>query len=109
MVLIEPGAIATPIWDRGIAAADTLYAAMPPAAHERYGRLVDTMRSLAIGQAQERRPARGRRADHRHGAHDADSPRTRYVVGDERRIQAVLSRVLPGRALDKVLTECSRT
>ena len=50
IVLVEPGSIATPIWDRSLAAADALYAAMPPIAHYRYDALVNTLRSMALKQ-----------------------------------------------------------
>src|SRR3954471_419193 len=39
VVLIEPGAIRTPIWERGIRAADALWDALPPVARERYRHL----------------------------------------------------------------------
>ena len=54
--LVEPGAIATPIWDRGIAAADALWDAMPPVAHERYGTLVATLRGEAEQQGVKGEP-----------------------------------------------------
>jgi NAD(P)-dependent dehydrogenase (short-subunit alcohol dehydrogenase family) len=104
VVLVEPGAIATPIWDRGIAAADRLYATMPPAAHERYGRLVDTMRNLAVDQGKEGDPPEAV-ARIIATALSAKHPRTRYVVGSSARIQAGLNRVLPGRAMDRVLAK----
>ena len=54
--IVEPGAIATPIWERGSATADALFAAMPPDAHERYGELVATMRAEAAKQPVEGLP-----------------------------------------------------
>ena len=56
VVLVEPGAIATPIWKRGIEAGDALWNAMPPRAHERYAKLVDTIRKEAEKQATEGDP-----------------------------------------------------
>ena len=43
VILIEPGAIATPIWDRGGQAADELIADAPPAVLERYSAQITTL------------------------------------------------------------------
>ena len=67
MILVEPGAIATPIWGRSLASADALYGAMPPIAHERYGRLVAKVRAMAVRQGEEAiRPRRWRGSSPRH-------------------------------------------
>src|SRR6201999_3597552 len=92
--VVEPGGTATPIWNRGLDAADALWSAMPAAAEARYGRLVEAMR---------------RRAEHlaEHGdppevvagaivtALTAARPRARYVTGRSARVQVALARVLP--------------
>jgi NAD(P)-dependent dehydrogenase (short-subunit alcohol dehydrogenase family) len=104
VVLVEPGAVATPIWDRSIAAADALFGAMPPVAHERYGGLVATLRGMAAQQGQEGEPAEAV-ARVIATALAATRPRTRYVVGRSARIQAGLARALPGRAMDRVLAK----
>jgi NAD(P)-dependent dehydrogenase (short-subunit alcohol dehydrogenase family) len=105
--VIEPGAISTPIWERGIATGDRLWEAMPPEAHARYGALVETLRREAAKQATHGDPpeavARAIIA-----ALTAERPRTRYVVGSSARRQALLARLLPGRALDAVLTYAIR-
>jgi NAD(P)-dependent dehydrogenase (short-subunit alcohol dehydrogenase family) len=102
VIVVEPGAMATPIWDRGIATADALYAEMPPAAHERYGELVRVMRGQAEVLGREGDPPE-RVAETIVRALTARRPRTRYVVGRDAQIQAALARALPGRALDAVL------
>jgi NAD(P)-dependent dehydrogenase (short-subunit alcohol dehydrogenase family) len=100
--LIEPGAIATPIWDRGIAAADALWNAMPPVAHERYATLVATLRGEASQQGVKGEPPEAV-ARVVVAALTARTPRTRYVIGRDARIQAVLARALPGSAMDALL------
>jgi NAD(P)-dependent dehydrogenase (short-subunit alcohol dehydrogenase family) len=100
--VIEPGAIATPIWDRGIDAADALWTAMPPVAHERYGALVATLRGHAEKAGVDGDPPESV-ARTIVTALTASTPRTRYVIGRDARIQALLGRVLPGRAMDAVL------
>ena len=102
VALIEPGAIATPIWERGIAAADALWNAMPPIAHERYGTLVATLRGEAEQQGVKGEPPEAV-ARIVTTALTAGTPRTRYVIGRDARIQAGLSRALPGRAMDALL------
>ncbi len=102
VTLIEPGAIATPIWERGIAAADALWNAMPPVAHERYGPLVATLRGEAEQQGAKGEPPEAV-ARIVATALTAGTPRTRYVIGRDARIQAGLARVLPGRAMDALL------
>jgi NAD(P)-dependent dehydrogenase (short-subunit alcohol dehydrogenase family) len=105
--VIEPGAIATPIWDRGIAAADALWDAMPPIAHERYGPLVAKLRGQAehLGVKGEPPEAVARIVV---SALTAPTPRTRYVIGRDARIQALLGRALPGRAMDALLAAVLR-
>jgi NAD(P)-dependent dehydrogenase (short-subunit alcohol dehydrogenase family) len=100
--LVEPGAIATPIWDRGIAAADALWNAMPPVAHERYGTLVATLRGQAEQAAVKGEPPEVV-ARIVVNALTASTPCTRYVIGRDARIQALLARALPGRAMDALL------
>ena len=74
--IVEPGAIATPIWERGGATADALFAAMPPDAHERYGELVDDDARGGHEAARRGPPARGGRERDRQGA-DARSAHAR--------------------------------
>ncbi len=100
--IIEPGAIATPIWERGIASGDALWNALPPLAHERYGGLVATLRGEAEKLGTEGDPPEAV-ARVVVAALTAARPRTRYLVGRDAKIQAVLARVLPGRALDALL------
>jgi NAD(P)-dependent dehydrogenase (short-subunit alcohol dehydrogenase family) len=102
IVLVEPGAIATPIWKRGIEAGDALWNAMPPRAHERYTRLVDTIRKEAGKQATEGDPPEAV-ARVIATALTTRHPRTRYVVGRDARIQALLGRALPAKAIDKLI------
>jgi NAD(P)-dependent dehydrogenase (short-subunit alcohol dehydrogenase family) len=104
VVLVEPGAIATPIWDRSLAAAGALYDAMPSVAHERYDRLVAKLSGMAAKQGEEGDPPEAV-ARVIATALATPRPRTRYVVGRSARIQAVLARALPGRAMDMVLAK----
>jgi len=102
VILVEPGSIATPIWERSLASADALYNAMPPIAHERYGRLVGKARAMAERQGEEGDPPEAV-ARIIATALTTPHPRTRYVIGRNARITAALTRALPGRAMDKTL------
>jgi len=102
VVVIEPGAIATPIWERGVAAADTLWEAMPPAAHERYGKLVASLRTRGVALRTEGEPVQ-LAVDTIMKSLTAPRPRTRYVIGRQAQVQALLGRVLPDRAVDALL------
>lgn len=102
VVLVEPGSIATPIWDRSLKAADALYDAMPPVAHERYDKLVSSLRALAQRQGEEGLPPEAV-ARIVATALVTERPRTRYVIGRSARIQAAAARLLPGRAVDRLL------
>ena len=102
VIVIEPGAIATPIWDRGIATADALWEAVPADGHARYGKLVNGMRSRAKELGSTGIPAEDAAAVIVE-ALTTEKPRARYVIGDQARIQALLGRFLPDRAADAVL------
>ena len=67
--LIEPGAVVTPIWERGRETADRLEAEMGDQARARYGKLADKIR---VGDREDPRPRRaaGRSGEgDRGGAH----------------------------------------
>lgn len=100
--LLEPGAVATPIWQKANDAIGPLTAALPEAAHRLYGRALDRMTAVVEGQAKAAIPAR-RVADAVTHALTASSPRTRYVIGREARVTAAMRGLLPDRAFDRLV------
>src|SRR4051794_41165569 len=102
VVLIEPGGVATPIWERGMSRADALWEAMPAEAHARYGRLYAVMRAQSEKLARDGDPAEALAAVLA-DVLEARRPRVRYVFGRGARVEAALARVLPDRAFDAVL------
>jgi NAD(P)-dependent dehydrogenase (short-subunit alcohol dehydrogenase family) len=100
-VLIEPGAVATPIWETSIAAADRLREALPAEGGERYGQAMDAARESA-----RRSAARGVAPDEVAKvvarALTVRRPRPRYLVGRDARIAAVVA-ALPDRLRDRLL------
>jgi NAD(P)-dependent dehydrogenase (short-subunit alcohol dehydrogenase family) len=97
VLLVEPGVIATPIWETSRQAGQQNIARMPPAAAEFYGR---TLAAL------DRRTARGmggappeKVADAVAHALTARRPRIRYVVGLDARARLAMQ-LLPTRLQD---------
>jgi NAD(P)-dependent dehydrogenase (short-subunit alcohol dehydrogenase family) len=101
VIAIQPGTIATPIWDKGTVELETQLAAMTPEQRELYGHRLATMPKLI-----ERTAKMGIKPDRVAGvvekALTAERPRTRYRVGDAHVLLA-LKRVLPARVLDRLL------
>jgi NAD(P)-dependent dehydrogenase (short-subunit alcohol dehydrogenase family) len=100
VVVVQPGAIATPIWDKGIAAA--LDSAMTEEQRRRYS----TINARALQQAREASvngvpPERVAEVITR--AVTVSRPRTRYLVGRDAKITARLVALLPDRALDRMI------
>lgn len=100
--IIEPGAVATPIWEKSTDEAARLREATDPRVIEVYGERMEKMSALATKTG-----ARGVDPDEVAAAVEqaltADKPRTRYVVGREAKIQARLGSVLPARAMDRLI------
>jgi NAD(P)-dependent dehydrogenase (short-subunit alcohol dehydrogenase family) len=100
--LIEPGAVATPIWQKSLRAGEQVIARLPQSAHELYGRAIAAMTRIA-----EREERTGVAPEKVAGAicHALLSPRprTRYRVGLEAHALFALKRVLPDRAFDQLL------
>jgi NAD(P)-dependent dehydrogenase (short-subunit alcohol dehydrogenase family) len=100
--IIEPGAIATPIWEKSSAAADGLMNDMPPEAESLYGNLIAAVRDEA-----ERIPERGLPpqavAEVVEHALTARRPKTRYLVGRDAKSRALVARFLPDRVFDRLV------
>lgn len=92
--LVEPGAVATPIWQRTLDASE-----MPP---EPYARMAENLRAMALEAAETGMPV-SIVANAVVEALTARRPRTRYVLGRSARVQAALARVLPTRVFDKLI------
>src|SRR4051794_1070405 len=102
VIVVEPGAIATPIWERGIATADAIWDAVPEDGHQRYGRLVTSLRDRAKELGTTGLPVEDAAALIVNALTTA-KPRPRYVIGRQAKIQAAVGRFLPDRASDALL------
>jgi len=98
VVLIEPGAVATPIWNRGVTSSEELVDLLPPEATERYGAQMAAVRKNALRSAEGGlAPERAARVVVK-ALTDAN-PRPRQLIGRDARIAAALVRLLPHRAI----------
>jgi len=95
VILIEPGAIATPIWTRGAAAGDELIGQVPAAGRERYAAQVAAARKQATRSASRGLPPQ-RAAQIVVRALTTRNPRPRYLVGTDAHAAAVVA-TLPYR------------
>lgn len=102
VAVIEPGSIDTPIWERAVRSYQEMAARAPAAQEKLYGerlaRLQDgARRTAARGIAPEKV------AEAIADALTARRPRTRRRVGLDAQGQVLLRRLLPDRALDRLL------
>jgi NAD(P)-dependent dehydrogenase (short-subunit alcohol dehydrogenase family) len=100
--VIEPGAVDTPIWDKGLAEADEIEARVGPELRDVYARGIAVMRRFAADAPNRAVPPDevAKAIEH---ALTAPRPRTRYVVGGQARVLIALRRALPDRAFDALL------
>jgi NAD(P)-dependent dehydrogenase (short-subunit alcohol dehydrogenase family) len=99
VAVIEPGTIATPIWDKGIQSGDELEASLSEQARRDYGPLITTVRTASEQGARTGLPPDAVAKDVAH-ALTAKRPRTRYLVGREAKSRALLARRVGDRAVD---------
>ena len=101
VVCIEPGSIATPIWEKGLSEFDARAERLPAKAQEYYGALLPKLRALTERSAGMGIPP-ARVADVVLHALTARRPRTRYLVGNDARLQSLVGR-MPDRIRDAAL------
>jgi len=99
--VVEPGAIRTPIWEKGVDSSRERIARMPERARELYGRRLEQLTNLAQEMA-ESGAAAEEVANAVHHALVARRPKTRYLVGADAKLTAKLAWLLPDRALDRL-------
>jgi len=99
VISIQPGAIATPIWEKSVAKADDLLKRFPPEVHKLYGDKINTVRAGVLETGENGIPAKtvakvvGR-------ALTVKRPKTRYIVGWDAKLGALLIKLLPDRLRD---------
>ncbi len=102
VVAVEPGAVATPIWEKSRASTDEFTARMPADSLELYGSGIDAVRK-AIEAAERTGIPPEQVASQVADALVARRPRTHYVVGRDARMRLLLARLLPTRTMDRLV------
>jgi NAD(P)-dependent dehydrogenase (short-subunit alcohol dehydrogenase family) len=104
VVMVEPGSIATPIWNTSLRSATESLGAVSDEMNANYGRLLGAVRRRVERAASGLRggpPDSVARVVER--ALVSDRPRTRYLVGRDAKIRFLLKRLLPDRVMDAVV------
>ena len=106
VAVVEPGSIATPIWERGQAEVDTIAERARDGHDELYGEAMESYREVARKTGERGIPPQkvAERVEH---ALSARSPRVRYLVGADARGQALAKKLLPARLLDWVVARAT--
>ena len=101
--IIEPGAIATPIWEKSGKSAEELEALASKEAKALYGDAVSRVRE-AVAKSAERAISPDAVVRAVHHALTAACPKTRYLVGNDAKLRAWMVKWLPDRMQDFLLT-----
>jgi len=105
VILIEPGGVKTPIWDKSNEMADQIQQQMPPDAERIYGKLIAGVRKATIEIAQDKGIEAREVAETIGRAMTAKRPRTRYLVGTDAKIRGPMAKILPDRLMDRAVAK----
>ena len=103
VTIIEPGAIATPIWNKSTIEAAEREAAIETELRTLYKSVVAAVRKV-VGEASKRAISPDAVAKVVEDALTASTPKTRYLVGTDAKLRALMVKLLPDRISDKLLT-----
>jgi NAD(P)-dependent dehydrogenase (short-subunit alcohol dehydrogenase family) len=104
VILIEPGGVKTPIWNKANRLADEMIGdELPPEAERLYGRMIEKVRAETV-KIQEERGIEPREVAVAIGtALTARRPRTRYLVGRDAKIRGPMAKIVPDRLMDRLI------
>ena len=102
VVSIQPGGIATPIWDKGLEDGRRITKDMSDDAARRYAELIPAVTRAAERLARDGLPPEAV-AEVVGKAVTSRRPRARYVVGRDAKMQAIAARLLPDRVFDAAM------
>jgi NAD(P)-dependent dehydrogenase (short-subunit alcohol dehydrogenase family) len=103
VAIVEPGSIATPIWDKAEGTFERLKRELPAQALELYADALAAIDAFTKDAAKRGIPPDVVAKAVQH-ALTAKRPKTRYLVGTDARLQAAASTVLPDRVLDRLIS-----
>ncbi len=99
VALIEPGSVATPIWDKSRVEADRI--SIPPELHEQYGKVPAAMDKVMQDTGSRGVPAEQVAASIER-ALTSSRMRSRYVIGRDARAMLIARRLLPDHVFDRI-------
>ncbi len=100
--IVEPAAIATPLWANSIAAIDDMMCRLPEETKRLYGSVMDAAQSSAVKIAEAGLPVDGVVNAVVH-ALTASRPKTRYRVGSKAWLYTILGHFVPARVVDHLI------
>ena len=105
--IIEPGAVATPIWEKSAKNAEAMLGASTSEIFGLYAEAIEAVKKTAAHAAKNAvSPVDVARAvEH---ALTAAKPRTRYVIGREAKIRAAMALFVPDRVRDNLVAKAMR-
>ena len=105
--IIEPGAVATPIWEKGMKNGAAMLAAAPPEALVLYAEALEAFKKTSEHAARNAADPLdvARAVEH---ALVAAKPRTRYVIGRRAKIGAAMALLVPDRLRDSMVAKAMR-
>jgi NAD(P)-dependent dehydrogenase (short-subunit alcohol dehydrogenase family) len=102
VALIEPGAVATPIWDKSLDESQAMIDEAPPEMLERYGEIVEAITKESRKNATDGVPPQEVAEAVAH-AITANKPKTRYLVGRDAKLRGPMAKVMPDRVMDAAI------
>ena len=109
VVLIEPGGVKTPIWDKGTSEADAMLEQAPPELERLYGGLIATLRREVDRIATRTGLPPSDVAEAIGRALTVRRPKTRYLVGRDAKLRAKVARFVPDRAFDAMIARAMKS
>lgn len=106
VMLVEPGVIATPIWETSAAAAARTFGDRSPQLEEYYGSALDAMARRVAAGMKGQPPEKV--ADVVAHALTARRPAVRFVVGNDARARILMQKLLPTRLRDALIARAVR-
>jgi len=102
--IVEPGAVATPSWEKSARTAEAMLGSVPPEALVLYAEAIEAVKRTAADAAKRAvDPVDvARIVEH---ALTAAKPRTRYVVGREAKFRAAMALLVPDRVRDNLVAK----
>lgn len=107
VVVVEPGSIATPIWEKGAESSERSMSRTGPEAQRLYGRQIEALEKT-VRRTGERGIPPERVAEVISEAITSERPRTRYLVGRDAKLIRRAQGLLPERLFDRLMRRSMR-